>query len=57
MRLATIRRPDSSAFGEIALPEGVIRVFAPDTAGRAQLLGEASIGEQRWVAHFDGERE
>jgi hypothetical protein len=39
-----LRRPAGTAFGELALPEGTVRVFAPDTSGRPQLLGEQTIG-------------
>jgi hypothetical protein len=39
-----VRRPRQTAFGDAPLPVGVARVYAPDTAGRLQLLGEVSLG-------------
>ena len=39
-----VRRPSASAFGAQPLPAGTVRVFAPDSAGRLQLVGEAGIG-------------
>jgi hypothetical protein len=37
------RRPRGTAFGDTPLPAGIVRVFAADSAGRLQLLGEAQI--------------
>ncbi len=39
-----ILRPEKSEFGSAPLPAGQIRLLQEDTAGRAQLLGIASIG-------------
>ncbi|CAN5792600.1 DUF4139 domain-containing protein [soil metagenome] len=39
----TLRRPHKSEFGDRPLPGGVARIYRPDTAGRPQLVGEASI--------------
>jgi hypothetical protein len=38
-----VRRPAATPFGGTPLPAGTVRVLAPDSAGRLQLLGEASI--------------
>jgi hypothetical protein len=38
-----VRRPRATAFGDAPLPAGVVRVLAPDSAGRLQLVGEAQI--------------
>jgi hypothetical protein len=38
-----VRRPRATAFGDVPLPAGVVRVMGPDSAGRLQLLGEAQI--------------
>jgi hypothetical protein len=38
-----VRRPRGTAFGDAPLPAGVVRVLAPDSAGRLQLVGEAQI--------------
>jgi hypothetical protein len=38
-----VRRPRGTPFGDAPLPAGVVRVLAPDSAGRVQLLGEAQI--------------
>ncbi len=38
-----VRRPRGTAFGDTPLPEGVVRVLSPDSAGRLQLLGETQI--------------
>jgi hypothetical protein len=46
-----VRRPAGSAFGDVPLPAGVVRVLIPDSAGRVQLLGEVPI------AHTPGGRE
>lgn len=37
------RRPRGTAFGDAPLPAGVVRVLAPDSGGRLQLVGEAQI--------------
>jgi hypothetical protein len=37
------RRPRGTAFGETPLPAGTLRVLAPDSAGRLQLVGEVPI--------------
>ena len=39
----TLKRPHKSAFGDRPLPGGVARLYQPDSAGRPQLVGEASI--------------
>lgn len=39
-----LRRSAGSTFGDLALPGGTMRVFAPDSSGRPQLLGEQTIG-------------
>ena len=46
-----VRRPAASGFGATPLPSGVVRVYEPDSAGRAQLVGEAMI------AHTPGGRD
>lgn len=38
-----IRRPAGTTFGDTPLPAGVVRIFAPDSVGRIQLVGEAPI--------------
>ena len=38
-----VRRPARTPFGDTPLPAGVVRVLAPDSAGRLQLLGETQI--------------
>ena len=38
-----VRRPTGTAFGDTPLPAGVVRVLAPDSGGRLQLVGEAPI--------------
>jgi hypothetical protein len=38
-----IAREVRTPFGQTPLPGGIVRVYAPDTAGRAQLLGEAGL--------------
>jgi hypothetical protein len=40
----TVRRPATVPFGGVPLPGGIVRAFAPDSAGRLQLLGETPIG-------------
>jgi hypothetical protein len=39
----TIQRPRKTDFGDRPLPGGVARLFAPDSAGRPQLVGESEI--------------
>jgi hypothetical protein len=39
----TLKRPRKTEFGERPLPGGVARLFQADSAGRAQLVGEASM--------------
>jgi hypothetical protein len=39
----TLKRPHRSQFGDRPLPAGVARIYQPDSAGRAQLVGEASL--------------
>jgi hypothetical protein len=39
----TLKRPHQSAFGDRPLPGGVARIYQPDSAGRAQLVGEAAL--------------
>ncbi len=39
----TIQRPRKTDLGDRPLPGGVVRLFEPDSAGRLQLIGEASI--------------
>lgn len=38
-----IQRPRKTDLGDRPLPGGVVRLFQPDSGGRAQLIGEASI--------------
>src|SRR5262249_10938658 len=38
-----VRRPATGALGSTPLPAGVVRVYEPDSAGRPQLAGEATI--------------
>lgn len=38
-----LQRPRKTDFGDRPLPGGVVRLFQPDSAGRIQLVGEASI--------------
>lgn len=40
----TLKRPHKTDFGDRPLPGGVARLFQPDSAGRLQLVGEASLG-------------
>lgn len=40
----TLRRPRTGAFGERPLPAGTMQLYEPDSDGRVQLVGEASIG-------------
>jgi hypothetical protein len=39
----TLKRPHKSGFGDRPLPGGVARLYQPDSAGRAQLVGEAAL--------------
>lgn len=40
----TLKRPHKTEFGDHPLPGGVARIYQPDSAGRAQLVGEAALG-------------
>ncbi len=40
----TLRRPRKTDFGDRPLPGGVARLYEADSSGRAQLVGEASLG-------------
>ncbi|MGH7645858.1 MAG: DUF4139 domain-containing protein [Gemmatimonadales bacterium] len=40
----TIRRARGGGFGDRPLPAGTVQLYQPDSAGRAQLVGEAAIG-------------
>jgi len=39
----TLKRPRRTDLGDRPLPGGVVRLFQPDSAGRAQLVGEAAM--------------
>ncbi len=39
----TLKRPRKTEFGDRPLPGGVVRLFQPDSGGRAQLIGEAAM--------------
>jgi hypothetical protein len=39
----TLKRPHKTDFGDRPLPGGVARLYQPDSAGRPQLVGEASM--------------
>ncbi|HEY7612162.1 MAG TPA: hypothetical protein VH764_04160 [Gemmatimonadales bacterium] len=39
----TLKRPHKTEFGDRPLPGGVARIYQPDSAGRPQLVGEASV--------------
>jgi hypothetical protein len=39
----TLKRPHKSGFGDRPMPGGVARIYQPDSAGRPQLVGEASL--------------
>ena len=39
-----LKRPLKTPFGDKPLPGGVARIFNPDSDGRLQLVGEASLG-------------
>jgi hypothetical protein len=40
----TFKRARGSAFGDRPLPGGTVQLYQPDSAGRTQLIGEATIG-------------
>lgn len=40
----TVQRPRGQGFGGRPLPAGTVQLYQADTAGRVQLVGEASIG-------------
>ncbi|MDH4130462.1 MAG: hypothetical protein OEW17_03315 [Gemmatimonadota bacterium] len=40
----TVRRPRKSDFGDRPMPAGTVRLYESDSAGQAQLIGEASAG-------------
>jgi hypothetical protein len=39
----TVKRPRGSSFGDRPLPGGIARLYEPDSSGRLQLVGEASL--------------
>jgi len=39
-----LRRPARTAFGDLPIPGGTVRIYQADEAGRPQLIGEASVG-------------
>lgn len=39
----TLKRPRKTDFGDRPLPGGTVRLFQPDSGGRAQLVGEAAL--------------
>jgi hypothetical protein len=39
----TLKRPRKTDFGDRPLPGGVARIYQPDSSGRLQLVGEASL--------------
>jgi hypothetical protein len=39
-----LRRAPRTAFGDLPIPGGTVRIYQPDDAGRPQLIGEASVG-------------
>ena len=39
----TVKRPRGTSFGDRPLPGGVARLYEPDSSGRLQLIGEASL--------------
>jgi hypothetical protein len=39
----TLKRPHKTEFGDLPLPGGIARIYQPDSAGRPQLVGEASM--------------
>ena len=40
----TLARARRTPFGDAPLPQGAVRIFQPDSAGRLQLIGEAGVG-------------
>ncbi len=42
----TLKRPRKTELGDRPLPAGTVRLFQADSAGRAQLVGEASMDHQ-----------
>lgn len=40
----TVKRARGTGFGDRPLPAGVVEIFQPDSSGRVQLVGEATIG-------------
>lgn len=40
----TLTRARRTPFGDAPLPQGAVRIFQPDSAGRLQLIGEAGVG-------------
>lgn len=40
----TLTRARRTPFGDAPLPQGTVRIFQPDSAGRLQLVGEAGVG-------------
>ena len=40
----TLKRERRTAFGDAPLPQGAVRIFQADSAGRLQLIGEAGVG-------------
>jgi len=40
----TLARARRTPFGDAPLPQGAVRIFQPDSAGRLQLVGEAGVG-------------
>lgn len=40
----TMKRERRTPFGDAPLPQGAVRIFSPDSAGRLQLIGEAGVG-------------
>jgi hypothetical protein len=39
----TLARPRRTPFGDTPLPQGAVRLFQPDSAGRLQMIGEAGV--------------
>lgn len=40
----TLKRERRTTFGDAPLPQGAVRIFQADSAGRLQLIGEAGVG-------------
>jgi hypothetical protein len=40
----TLQRARRTPFGETPLPQGAVRIFEADSAGRMQMIGEAGVG-------------